>query len=85
MTRQASNIAYLSDERVMRALNGILLDELENKFGTLDNLNINNLGIKDEYFFFDIYDLCRRMGLRPNDQNRKIARGMLERLRDTDF
>ncbi len=84
-TRQASNIAYLSDERVMRALNGILLDELESKFGSLDNLNIDKLAIKDEYFFFDIYDLCRRMGLRPNDQNRKIARSMLERLRDTDF
>ncbi|MGI9284539.1 MAG: hypothetical protein ACR2P1_04070 [Pseudomonadales bacterium] len=85
VTRHASNIAYLSDERVMRALNGILLDELENKFGSLDDLNIDKLAIKDEYFFFDIYDLCRRMGLRPNDQNRKIARGMLERLRDTDF
>lgn len=85
VTRQQSNIAYLSDERVMRALNGILLDELENKFGSVENLNINELAIKDEYFFFDIYDLCRRMGLRPNDQNRKIARGMLERLRDTDF
>ena len=85
VTRSNSDIAYLSDERVMRALNGILLDELENKYGSLEQLSIDDLAIKDEYFFFDIYDLCRRMGLRPNDQNRKIARGMLERLRDTDF
>jgi hypothetical protein len=85
LNREQSNIAYLSDERAMRALNGILLDQLEDKYGSLDGLNIEQIGIKDEYFFFDIYELCWRMGLRPNDQNRKIARGMLARLRDTDF
>jgi len=85
LDRAQSDIAYLSDERAMRALNGILLDQLEDKFGSLESLDIEKLGIKDEYFFFDIYELCWRMGLRPNDQNRKIARKMLARLRDTDF
>lgn len=85
LDREHSDIAYLSDERAMRALNGILLDQLEDKYGSLKGLDIHQLGIKDEYFFFDIYELCWRMGLRPNDQNRKIARGMMSRLRDTDF
>ncbi|MEM1154744.1 MAG: hypothetical protein AAGI44_11430 [Pseudomonadota bacterium] len=85
LNREHSDIAYLSDERAMRALNGILLDQLEDKYGSLEGLDIHTLGIKDEYFFFDIYELCWRMGLRPNDQNRKIAREMMARLRDTDF
>tara|TARA_A100001391_G_scaffold201871_2_gene189959 strand:+ start:13200 stop:14738 length:1539 start_codon:yes stop_codon:yes gene_type:complete len=85
LDREHSDIAYLSDERAMRALNGILLDQLEDKYGSLEGLDVNKLGIKDEYFFFDIYELCWRMGLRPNDQNRKIAREMMARLRDTDF
>ncbi|MBM68112.1 MAG: hypothetical protein CME43_01365 [Haliea sp.] len=84
-TREGSDVAYLSDERAMRALNGILLDQLESRFGSLDRLSVTDLGIKDEYFFFDLYDLCRRMGLRPNDQNRRIVREMLARLRDTEF
>lgn len=84
-TREGSDVAYLSDERAMRALNGILLDQLESRFGSLDQLSVTDLGIKDEYFFFDIYELCRRMGLRPNDQNRRIVRDMLARLRDTEF
>ena len=84
-TREGSDVAYLSDERAMRALNGILLDELETRFGSLDQLSATDLGIQDEYFFFDLYELCRRMGLRPNDQNRRIVREMLARLRDTEF
>lgn len=80
-----SDIAYLSDERVMRALNGFILDKLESKFSSLADLSVEDLGLKDEYFFFDLYALCRRMRLRPNDQNRKIVRSMLERLRDTVF
>ena len=84
-TREGSDVAYLSDERAMRALNGILLDQLESRFGSLDQFSVTDLGIKDEYFFFDLYELCRRMGLRPNDQNRRIVRDMLARLRDTEF
>lgn len=84
-TRDDSDIAFLSDERAMRALNGILLDQLESRFGSLNDLSLLDLGLKDEYFFFDLYELCRRMGLRPNDQNRSIVRGMLARLRDTEF
>lgn len=85
LTDDKSDIAYLSDQRVMRAINGSILDDLEERFGSIANLSIKDLGIVDEYFYFDLHDLCRRIGLRPNILNRSIVREMIERLRDTHF
>ena len=79
------DISHLSDQRVMRAVNGVVLEQLEEKHGKAQNIDLSELKIADEYFWIDIYDLCRKVGLEPVKQNREIVRDMMIRLRDTYY
>jgi hypothetical protein len=72
----------------MRALCSQILDELQAKYGRVDELDEEqrNRIIKDErYFAFDINSLCRRIGLTPSQPNKDTVRKMIARLRDTAF
>lgn len=80
-----SNIALLSDERAMRAINGVLVDHLEKTYGPISAIDPTKIKLIDELFCFDIYDLCRRMGMTACRVNADIVRGMIERLKDTTF
>lgn len=87
-TGEGSEIAHLADERAMRALNAMLLEHLEDTVGLTEQgplSAVEDFSFADGYLVFDIYDLCRRMGLRPTVNNRNIARRMVERLKDTTF
>lgn len=87
-TGEGSEIAHLADERAMRALNAMLLEHIENTVGLSEQQplsDVEDMNFSDGYLVFDIYDLCKRMGLRPTVNNRNIARRMVERLKDTTF
>lgn len=87
-TEEGSSIAHLADERAMRALNAMLLECIEQTAGMTSTKPLSEASefkLSDGYLFFDIYDLCRRMGLRPTTNNRVIARKMIERLKNTTF
>lgn len=85
LTDQENGISCLSDERAMRAINGGILDKLEQEYGNLDNARLKEEEVINRQFFFDIYNLCRKIGLTASRNNREIVRKMIERLRDTTF
>jgi len=92
-TGDGDDIAHLADQRAMRVINGFFVDKLEdNKIKAEAAARAEGIedfeytiDYDDGYIVFDIYHLCRKMGLRPNDENLKIARNMIHRLTTTEF
>jgi len=85
LTRTGGEIAQLSDQRAMRALNGVVLNQIEKKYGPAGTFDPKQIKIEDEYFVFDIYELCRRMGMAAKPAYLDLARKMVDRLRDTEY
>ena len=94
-TEEGSEIAILSDLRVIRALNAMLLDQLKIK---LKEAGIKRRSIRSmesalpvakkmagELYYVDIDDICRRIGLHPYQANRESVRAIIRRIKDTKF
>ena len=93
-SKQGAEIAQLSDLRVVRALNAMLLDKLREFLGEeSQQRNFRSIAEAMElaetyaarHFFFDLYDVCRRIGLNPWPSNLEIVRAIIHRLKDTTF
>lgn len=87
-SEEKAGVTCLADMRVMRALNSIILESIEYKYGRSDTYTADTIRLileKERYFYFDICDLCRRMGLRASLINRRQVAKILLRLRDTAF
>jgi len=79
------DITVLSDQRVMRALNQMFIDHVEERFGRITELTPAQLKEIDGYYAFDLNDLLRQLGYEQRGSNRQLVREMLERLRDTTY
>lgn len=78
-------ITVLSDQRVMRALNQMFIDHVEQRFGKITELTPAQIKEVDGRYAFDLNDLLRQLGYEQRASNRQLVREMLNRLRDTTY
>lgn len=77
-TDENDDIALLSDQRVIRILNGAYRDRIK----ILDD---DDQGLHDGEFGFDLHDLMKQMAMPNIGNNKNLVRKMIRRLKSTVF
>lgn len=88
--RNGAEIAILSDMRVVRALNAMLLDEIRREGLNRSFANVREAlefaqEVANKLYRFDLHEIVRRIGLPPHKANLDQVRAIIQRIRTTTF
>lgn len=80
-----SGIVIGSDYRVVRAIDEMFVNYIENEFGPISRLTAEQKESISLDMYFDIYDLCDKIGVSRHQAAADQVRKILDRLASTEF